>query len=85
MAALGDKFIQETLINIDPYAVLVNGDPSQLLPSSKKYVLEKLICLVEEDPYFRRSDMWRTFSISGFFDNDSVTTVKYILAGQSKT
>lgn len=84
MAALGDKFIQETLINIDPYAVLVNGDPSQLLPSSKKYVLEKLICLVEEDPYFRRSDMWRTFSISGFFDNDSVTTVKYILAESDK-
>lgn len=84
MAALGDKFIQETLINIDPYAVLANGDPSQLLPSSKKYLLEKLICLVEEDPYFRRSDMWRTFSISGFFDNDSVTTVKYILAKSDK-
>lgn len=84
MAALGDKFIQETLINIDPYAVLANGDPSQLLPSSKKYLLEKLICLVEEDPYFRRSDMWRTFSISGFFDNDSVTTIKYILAKSDK-
>lgn len=84
MAALGDKSIQETLINIDPYAVLANGDPSQLLPSSKKYLLEKLICLVEEDPYFRRSDMWRTFSISGFFDNDSVTTVKYILAESDK-
>ncbi|AVP34910.1 hypothetical protein C6W84_13910 [Acinetobacter baumannii] len=84
MAALGNKFIQETLINIDPYAVLANGDPSQLLPSSKKYLLEKLICLVEEDPYFRRSDMWRTFSVSGFFDNDSVTTVKYILAESEK-
>lgn len=84
MAALGDKFIQETLINIDPYAVLANGDPSQLLPSSKKYVLEKLICLVEEDPYFRRSDMWRTFSISGFFDNASLTTVKYILTESDK-
>lgn len=84
MAALGDKLIQETLIKIDPYAVLANGDSSQLLPSSKKYLLEKLICLVEEDPYFRRSDMWRTFSISGFFDNDSVTTVKYILAKSDK-
>lgn len=84
MAALGDKYIQETLINIDPYAVLANGDPSQLLPSSKKYLLEKLICLVEEDPYFRRSDMWRTFSISGFFDNDSVTIVKHILAKSDK-
>lgn len=84
MAALGDKYIQETLINIDPYAVLANGDPSQLLPSSKKYLLDKLICLVEEDPYFRRSDMWRTFSISGFFDNDSVTTVKYILVESDK-
>lgn len=84
MAALGDKFIQETLINIDPYAVLANGDPSQLLSSSKKYLLEKLICLGEEDPYFRRSDMWRTFSISGFFDNDSVNSVKYILKNSDK-
>lgn len=84
MAALGDKFIQETLIKIDPYAILANGDPSQLLPSSKKYLLEKLICLAEEDPYFRRSDMWRSFSISGFFDNNSVTTVKYILAKSDK-
>lgn len=84
MAALGDKFIQETLIDVDPYAVLANGDPSQLLSSSKKYLLEKLTCLVKEDPYFRRSDMWRTFSISGFFDNDSVTLVKYILTKSDK-
>lgn len=84
MAALGDKAIQETLINVDPYAVLANGDPSQLLSSSKKYLLEKLTCLVEEDPYFRRSDMWRTFSISGFFDNNSISIVKSILAKSNK-
>lgn len=79
MAALGNKVIQEKLINIDPYAVLANGDPSQLLSTSKKLLLEKLICLAEEDPYFRRSDMWRSFSVSGFFDNDSVSIVKSIL------
>ena len=84
MAALGDQFIQETLINVDPYAVLANGDPSQLLSSSKKYLLEKLTCLVDEDPYFRRSDMWRTFSVSGFFDSNSVSIVKYILTKSNK-
>ncbi|MCH7381984.1 MULTISPECIES: hypothetical protein [Acinetobacter] len=84
MAALGNKSIQETLINIDPYAVLANGDPSQLLSSSKKFLLEKLTCLVEEDPYFRRSDMGRTFSISGFFDDNSISIIKSILVESNK-
>ncbi|MFX5640987.1 hypothetical protein ABTF02_13990 [Acinetobacter baumannii] len=84
MAALGDKAIQETLINIDPYAVLANGDPSQLSSSSKQLLLEKLTYLAEEDPYFRRSDMWRNFSVSGFFDNDSVPIVKSILGKADK-
>ena len=66
MAALGDKYIQESLIDIDPYAVIANGDPSQLLSSSKKYLLQKLMVLVEEDPFFRRNDMWRSFSIVNF-------------------
>ncbi|HCI7193312.1 hypothetical protein QZK42_04565 [Acinetobacter baumannii] len=79
MAALGNKLTQETLIHIDPYAVLANGDPSQLLSSSKKYLLEELINLADIDPYFRRSDMWRNFSVSGFFDDDSILIVKSIL------
>ncbi|MFX9988213.1 hypothetical protein ABTP48_19350, partial [Acinetobacter baumannii] len=73
------KLTQETLIHIDPYAVLANGDPSQLLSSSKKYLLEELINLADIDPYFRRSDMWRNFSVSGFFDDDSILIVKSIL------
>ncbi|MFX5834669.1 hypothetical protein ABTE43_12005 [Acinetobacter baumannii] len=84
MAALGNKLIQETLIKIDPYAVLANGDPSQLSSSSKKYLLEKLIYLADEDPYFRRSDMWRNFSVSGFFDADSISLVKSILIESDK-
>lgn len=85
MAALGNKLTQETLINIDPYAVLANGDPSQLLSGSKKYLLEELIHLANEDPYFRRSDMWRNFSVSGFFDDDSISIVKLILVESDKS
>ncbi|PSE87979.1 hypothetical protein C7G75_18615 [Acinetobacter nosocomialis] len=80
MAALGDKYIQESLIDIDPYAVIANGDPSQLLSSSKKYLLQKLMVLVEEDPFFRRNDMWRSFSIVNFFDDKSIFIIQKILS-----
>ncbi len=80
MAALGEKYIQESLIDIDPYAVIANGDPSQLLSSSKKYLLEKLMALVEEDPFFRRNDMWRSFSIVNFFDEKSISIIQKILS-----
>lgn len=80
MASLGNQVIQEALIEIDPYAVLANGDPSQLIPSSKKYLLEKLSVVAEEDPYFRRNDKWRIFSVEGFFDHTSVENIKRILS-----
>lgn len=70
MAALGSKTIQEKLIEIDAYAVLANGDPSQLEPSSKKLLLSKLKDIEEKDPYFRRGDFWRRFSVAGFFTVD---------------
>lgn len=82
MGALGNKLIQTTLIDLDPYAVLSNGDPSQLLISSKKLLLDNLKKLAENDPYFRRSDIWRTFSGAGFFTEDFIEELKPIIIDQ---
>ncbi|HEA3084398.1 TPA: hypothetical protein RVR55_000989 [Aeromonas dhakensis] len=80
MAALGDRAIQEEAIRIDPYAVLANGDPSQLLPSSKRMLLAQLRKFAAQDPYFRRGDYWRRFSIADFFTQDVADELKRLLA-----
>jgi hypothetical protein len=79
MAALGNKAIQHATIEVDPYAVLANGDPSQLAPSSKQLLLSKLKEIEETDPYFRRSDFWRRFSVAGFFTEDIMGDIKALL------
>lgn len=80
MAALGNRAIQEEAIRIDPYAVLTNGDPSQLLPGSKRMLLEQLRKFAAQDPYFRRGDYWRRFSISGLFTQEVADELKPLLA-----
>ncbi|MFM5076084.1 NACHT domain-containing protein [Aeromonas caviae] len=80
MAALGDQAIQEEAVRIDPYAVLANGDPSQLLPGSKRMLLAQLRKFAAQDPYFRRGDYWRRFSIAGFFTQDVADELKPLLA-----
>ncbi|MBM4811127.1 hypothetical protein HYO53_03325 [Vibrio parahaemolyticus] len=82
MAALGNKAVQYAAIKLDPYAVLANGDPSQLEPSSKQLLLSKLRDIEETDPYFRRSDFWRGFSVAGFFTEDIVGEIKVLLNSQ---
>jgi AcrR family transcriptional regulator len=82
MAALGDLAIQEACIRIDPYAVLSNGDPSQLAASSKRLLLTELKKLSEIDPYFRRSDAWRRFSVAGFFDHAMIPELPELLTGR---
>ena len=72
--------IQDELIDLDPYAILSNGDPALLLPCSKKKLLSKLKVLNQEDPYFRRSDRWRSFSISGFFTDELIDELKSLLS-----
>ena len=72
--------IQEELIDLDPYAILSNGDPALLLPCSKKKLLSKLKVLNQEDPYFRRSDRWRSFSISGFLTDELLDELKSLLS-----
>ena len=81
MAVLSENHrIQEELIDLDPYAILSNGDPALLLPCSKKKLLSKLKFLNQEDPYFRRSDRWRSFSIPGFFTDELLDELKSLLS-----
>ncbi|MGO1296696.1 MAG: hypothetical protein ACTMIA_05225 [Vibrio sp.] len=82
MAALGNKAVQYAVIKLDPYAVLANGDPSQLEPSSKQLLLSQLRDIEEADPYFRRSDFWRRFSVAGFFTEDIIVDIKALLNSQ---
>lgn len=80
MAALGGKEIQETAINLDAYGVLANGDPSQLDTSSKQLLINRLKDVEEQDPYFRRADFWRRFSVAGFFTKAVLDEIKLLLA-----
>ncbi|MCH4900803.1 hypothetical protein [Pseudomonas sp. B707] len=83
LAALGNKSIQEAAIELDPYAVLANGDPSQLEHSSKRLLIERLKDVEMKDPYFRRGDSWRRFSAAGFFTEDVMKEIKPLLASGS--
>ena len=80
LAALGDRSIQEAAIKLDPYAVLANGDPSQLEQSSKRLLIQGLKEVETKDPYFRRGDAWRRFSASGFFTQEVMIEIKPLLA-----
>ncbi len=80
MAALGNRSVQGAIIELDAYAVLANGDPSQLERSSKRQLLHRLKEIEAVDPYFRRSDFWRRFSAAGFFTQDVVEEIKPLLA-----
>ena len=80
MASVGSRPLQEAAINLDPYGVLANGDPSQLLNTSKQKLLVGLQKVAHDDPYFRRGDFWRTFSASGFFTPEVVDDVRPFLS-----
>lgn len=85
MAALGEVGLQEACIRADPYAVLANGDPSQLTTISKRLLLKGLKELAEIDPYFRRSDAWRRFSVAGFFSQDMAGELRELLGSGNET
>ncbi len=84
LAALGDRSVQEVAIKLDPYAVLANGDPSQLEHSSKRLLIQGLKEVETKDPYFRRGDAWRRFSASGLFTQEVMTEIKPLLASGSE-
>lgn len=71
--------IQHDIIRADPYAVLANGDPSRLEVSSRLLLIRQLEQLEENDPFFRRSDEWRRFSVTGFFTSQVINAVRPIL------
>lgn len=64
---------------LDPYAVIANGDPSQLHLSSKRLLVSSLRRIAETDPYFRRSDAWRRFYATGLFTPDLADDLKPLL------
>ncbi|MGR3433824.1 MAG: hypothetical protein ACU0CO_02860 [Shimia sp.] len=80
MAALGPQDLQRALIDVDPYAVLANGDPAQLTDWSKCRLLDRLEAVAQRDPYFQRADIWRSFGAADFFTPATVGTVRRLLA-----
>lgn len=82
MAALGSQAVQDATIELDAYAVLSNGDPSRLTSTSRICLLDALSALNADDPYFRRSDRWRTFRASGFFTPDILGALRPMLLQQ---
>ncbi|WP_284539056.1 hypothetical protein [Pleomorphomonas sp. T1.2MG-36] len=80
MAALGGDRVQRAAIDLDPYAVLSNGDPAQLHTANKIHLIRKLQEVAETDPYFRRGDYWRSFNVGNFFSEDVVDALRPILA-----
>lgn len=80
MASLGNRVTQETIVDLDPYAVFANGDASQLHPSVKPRLLRRLQSLAEIDPFFRRMDSWRRFNVAGFFSADTIEHVRPFLS-----
>ena len=84
MASLGNKPIQEAAIDLDAYAVLANGDPSQLDTTSKRRLVRCLKEVEEQDPYFRRGDFWRRFSVAGLFSTEVVDEVRPHISPQSE-
>jgi len=83
IASLGNERIQKAAIKLDSYAVLANGDPSQLEPGSKQLLLRSLKKIEENDPYFRRGDFWRRFSVAGFFTPAVISEIRPLLKKRS--
>ncbi|WP_127107344.1 hypothetical protein [Pararhodobacter zhoushanensis] len=83
MAALGSQNVQDAAIDVDPYAVLSNGDPSRLSVRSRHRLLEALGKLEADDPFFRRVDRWRNFSASGFFSPDIVDAIRPMIVRET--
>ena len=80
MATLGNTSIQKAAVELDPYAVLANGDPSQLEATSKRRLIKGLKETEQTDPYFRRGDFGRQFGIADFFSPEIADEIKLILS-----
>lgn len=83
IATLGDQATQEEIIKLDAYAILANGDPSQLGNASKLKLVDQLQKLAEHNPFFRGRDFRRSFSTLDFFNSDVLEIIKPILIMES--
>lgn len=83
IACLGDELIQVEAINLDVYAVIANGDPSRLLPTSKHKLILALERLQKENPYFRASDSYRSFNAKSFITPDLAPQIKKLLLSEA--
>lgn len=79
MATIGNRSLQESIIEVDPYTVLASGVPSELHPKARIKLIRRLRSVSQDDPFFRRSDEWRRFSIHGFFTSAVAEEIKDIL------
>ena len=79
MAALGNKLIQHATIELDPYAVLANGDPSQLEPSSKQLLLLKLQEVEETNPILEEAIFGEASVLQAFLQKILSRTLKHYL------
>ena len=80
MAVFGTQDTQSRIIKLDPYAVIANGDPGQLSLESKRLLLSEISIASKDDPYFRRTDKYRRFNVTGFFTDDLMQEVGEILS-----
>lgn len=85
LAALGGDAVQRAAVAIDPYAVLGNGDPAQLSAKNKMFLIDRLQTLAKSDPFFRRSDSWRSFNVGQFFTDDTIGALRPLLASREES
>lgn len=84
MASSGSTATQKDIIRLDPYAVIANGDPSRLGWDARVLLIHQLQKLEQDDPYFRRSDAWRRFNVSGFFTPEVIEAVRPVIEAPGK-
>lgn len=70
---------QQILIEIDPYAIIANVEPSKLNSASKIKLLHELTKLEKVNPYFRRSDRLRGHFGHNYIDEKMIDECKKIL------
>ncbi len=80
MAIEGGPSIERAVIELDPYTIISNGDPSLLSSPSKLLLLKALSELADLNPNFRGADEWREFSADGFFTDEVVLFVQQMLS-----
>ena len=67
MATLSDPETQLRVLAVDPYAIVNDGDISQLTRTAKLHLIDELVKQSSLDPYFRSSDLPQTIYVRIFF------------------